>query len=143
MVLPLLPIIAGAGLFGGGAGIGSMLTKKGSEIHATKEYFAPTTSIIEASPYQYYAPQVQFAPQTSYAYQGATTIISSPGAVSKKAQTTEQVSKPLQWGAWDFPTEVSQEPSHVTGGGTNLTHFALIAVVGVIAFAVIGKGKKK
>ena len=55
---------------------------------------ALTTSVIEADPYQYYAPQIQFAPQTSYAYQGATTIISSPGAVSKKEQVMEQVLKP-------------------------------------------------
>ena len=104
---------------------------------------ALTTSVIEADPYQYYAPQIQFAPQTSYAYQGATTIISSPEAVVKKQQTMDLVSRPEQAGAWDFPIDVSQEPD-VSGAvsGTNMTHIAIIAAVGVVAYMLIGKKKK-
>ena len=104
---------------------------------------ALTTSVIEADPYQYYAPQIQFAPQTSYAYQGATTIISSPGAVSKKEQVMEQVLKPAQKGAWEFPIDVSQEPD-VSGAvsGTNMTHIAIIAAVGIVAYMLIKGGVK-
>ena len=118
----------GAGLLGGGK-------------------YAPittlTTSVIEADPYQYYAPQIQFAPQTSYAYQGATTIISSPEAVVKKQQTMDLVSRPEQVGAWEFPIDVSQEPD-VSGAvsGTNMTMIALIAVAGAAAIMLIGKKKK-
>lgn len=141
-MLPLLPIIAGGALLGGGAGIGWGLGKKGGEIHAEKEYYAPTTSIVEAAPYQTFAPQVQFAPVTSYAYQGATTIISSPGAVAKKVVTQDIVSRPEQMGTWDIPTIISQEPKHTKDiAGTNLTHIAIIAVVGFVAYSFL-KGKK-
>ena len=143
MVLPLIPIAIAGVAAGGGFGIGSWLSKGKKEIHAEKEYFAPTTSIIEADPYQYYAPQVQFAPVTSYAYQGATTIISSPGAVAKKEQIIDLVSKPEQMGAWDFPVSVSQAPEHKPGdvSGVNITHIALIAVVGAAAIMFIKKKK--
>ena len=104
---------------------------------------ALTTSVIEADPYQYYAPQIQFAPQTSYAYQGATTIISSPEAVVKKQQTMDLVSRPEQAGTWDFPIDVTQKPD-VSGAvsGTNMTHIAIIAAVGVVAYMLIVKKKK-
>ena len=104
---------------------------------------ALTTSVIEADPYQYYAPQIQFAPQTSYAYQGATTIISSPEAVVKKQQTMDLVSRPEQAGTWDFPIDVTQKPD-VSGAvsGTNMTMIALIAVAGAAAIMLIGKKKK-
>ena len=103
---------------------------------------ALTTSVIEADPYQYYAPQIQFAPQTSYAYQGATTIISSPEAVVKKQQTMDLVSKPEMVGAWDFPIDVTQKPD-VSGAvsGTNMTLIALIAVAGAAAIMLIKKKK--
>jgi len=104
---------------------------------------ALTTSLIEAAPYQHYAPQIQFAPQTSYAYQGATTIISSPEAVVKKKQTMDLVSRPEQVGAWEFPIDVTQKPD-VSGAvsGTNMTHIAIIAGVGVVAYMLL-KGKIK
>lgn len=141
MVLPLIPIaIAGAGL-GGGFGIGSWLSKGKKEIHAEKEYFAPTTTEIYAPTH---APQVQFAPVTSYAYQGPIYQIESPGAKAKKEQIMDVVSKPEMRGAWDFPIGVSQEPSHVKDiAGTNLTHIAIIGAVALVAFAVVGGKKKK
>lgn len=143
MVLPLIPIaIAGAGL-GGGFGLGSWFARGKKEIHAPQEYYAPTISVVEAAPYQTYAPQLQFAPITSYAYQGATTIISSPGAVAKKIVTQDIVSKPEMKGEWDIPTIITQEPSHVKDiAGTNLTHIALIAVVGAAAIMLLKKKKK-
>lgn len=108
--------------------------------------YSPTTSWAEANiyhqPYETYAPQIQFAPQTSYAYQGATTIISSPGAESKKEQRLDLVSKPAQKGAWDIPTSISQAPS-AEGAvqGTNMMHIAIIAVVGAAAIMFLKKKK--
>lgn len=141
MVLPLIPIaIAGAGL-GSGFGIGSWLSKGKKEIHAEKEYFAPTTTEIYAPTH---APQVQFAPVTSYAYQAPIYQVESPGAIAKKEQIMDVVSKPEMRGTWDFPIGVSQEPSHVKDiSGTNLTHIAIIGAVALVAFTVVGGKKKK
>ena len=140
MVLPLIPIAIAGAAAGGGFGIGSWLSKGKKEIHAPYEYYAPTTSEIYAPTH---APQLQFAPVTSYAYQGATTIISSPGAVAKKEQIIDVVSKPEQAGAWDFPISVAQAPTHAPGdvSGVNITHIALIAVVGAAAIMFIKKKK--
>lgn len=112
------------------------------EVHAPGEYYAPTTSVIEADPYQYFAPQIQFAPVTSYGYQGATTIISSPEAQVKKQQIMDIVSKPTQKGAWDFPIAVTQAPEHVKDvSGTNLPLIAGIAVLGAVAIMFLKKKK--
>ena len=143
MVLPLIPIAIGGLSAGAGFGLGSLFgggSKK--EIHAPKEYFAPTISSV-------YAPtdarQLQFAPVSSYAYQGSTYIIDSPGAVSKKEQAMETVSRPEQRGAWDLPIGVAQSPEHKPGdtAGVNMTHIAIIGAVALVAVTVLGKGKKK
>ena len=140
MVLPLVPIAIGAGSLAGGVGLGSLFGGGKKEIHATKEYYAPTTSSV-------YAPtdarQLQFAPVSSYAYQGATYIIDSPGATSKKEQTMDITSRPEQKGAWDFPIGVAQTPEHKPGdtSGTNLPLIAGIAVVGAVAIMLLKKKK--
>ena len=142
MVLPLIPLAMFGGGLAGGAGIGSWLGGGKKEIHATKEYYAPTTSEVYAPTH---APQLQFAPVTSYAYQGATNIISSPGASITKKQVQDVVSRPEQKGTWEVPIGVRQDPTHAPGAvsGVNMTHIALISAVAVVAYAVIGKGKKK
>jgi hypothetical protein len=94
-----------------------------------------------------YAPQTQYAPVTTYAYQGGTYIIESPYATSKKEQMAEAVSEPYQAGAWELPIAVSQQPSRVESAttGTNLTTIAIIAVIGLLGFGAISTlgGKKK
>lgn len=137
MVLPLLPIIAGGALLGGGAGIGWGLGKKGPTTTTT---YAPT--ITEAAPYQTYAPQVQFAPVTSYAYQGATTIISSPEAQIAKKQVMEVKSIPEQIGTWDIPTTIAPKVTgaEAAAGGISTPVIAL-AVVGVVAALYLTKKK--
>ena len=104
------------------------------------EHYAPQTTTTYAPSY---APQTQFAPVTSYAYQGATYIISSPYAESKKEQKQSQKSIPSQRGEWAFPIEVSQEPKHTKdiSGGLNLTHLAIIGVIGLVAYGVVSKKK--
>lgn len=136
MVLPLLPIIAGGALLGGGAGIGWGLGKKEEKVIT----YAPT--ITEAAPYQTYAPQVQFAPVTTYGYQGATTIISSPEAQITKKQVMDVESIPKQLGTWDIPTTIAPKVTgaEAAAGGISAPVIA-IAVVGVIAALYLTKKK--
>lgn len=140
---PLIPIIAGLGGLGGGFGLGSLLGKgkKGAEIHAPQEHYAPTITTTE--PYAHYHPRLQFAPVSTYGYQGATYIVSSPGAVSKKAQTMDVVSKPVaDFGAIEYPMDIAG--SRRTGEGTsgaNLPLIAGIAVVGAVTIMLLKKKK--
>ena len=139
MVLPLIPIAIAGAAAGGGFGIGSWFGK-GKKEGKTITY-APT--ITEAAPYQTYAPQVQFAPVTSYAYQGATTIISSPETQVTKKQITDTVSKPSMVGAWDIPQTISPTITgkEAAAGGIS-TPVIAIAAVGVVAALYLGKKKK-
>ena len=137
MVLPLLPIIAGGALLGGGAGLGWGLSKKEGSKTTT---YAPT--ITEAAPYQTYAPEIQFAPVTTYAYQGATTIISSPEAQITKKQVMDVKSAPKQFGMWDIPQTISPEVTGAAvGAGGISTPVIAIAVVGVVAALYLTKKK--
>lgn len=139
MVLPLLPIIAGASLLGGGAGIGWGLGK-GKKEEKTITY-APT--ITEAAPYQTYAPQVQFAPVTTYGYQGPSYIISSPEAQIAKKQVIEAVSKPEMIGKWDIPQVISPAVTgkEAAAGGISSPVIAITAVA-VVAGLFLMKKKK-
>lgn len=127
-------IMVGGGLFGGG---------KIGEIHAPGEHYAPVTTIKEAAPYQYYQPAIQYSPVTGYQYTGATTIISSPGAVSKKESVMEQVSKPKLTAGWEQPFEVKQESVRKETEMSSLLPIAIVAVIGVVAFGLIKGVKKK
>lgn len=142
MVFPIIPLaIAGMGI-GAGFGAGSWLSKGKKEIHAAKEHYAPTTHTV--SPYAHYHPRLQFAPVSSYAYQGSTYIIDSPGATSKKEQTVETISKPTaDFGAIDYPVDIAGSRRTGEGGtGTNIMHLAIIGAVVLVAVTVIGKKKK-
>lgn len=139
MVLPLIPIAIAGGASLAGFGLGGMFGGAKKEIHAEKEYYAPTVSKVYAPTH---APQLQFAPVTTYGYVGPTTIIESPGARVKKEQIMDVISKPEQMGTWELPISVAQEPKHTKDiAGTNLTHIAIIAVIGVVAYGFL-KGKK-
>ena len=149
MVLPLISIIAGAGLLGGGGIIGNWLgkgKKEGSvETHAPFEIYQPTITTTTIEPLAHYAPQLQFAPQTSYGYAGGDIIISSPQTETKKEVQMEQVSKPKQEGQWAFPVSTTAEPSYETGrevSGTNMVHIALIAGVALVGYGLLGKKKR-
>jgi hypothetical protein len=143
MVLPLAPLFAGGLLGGAGVAAGGLLGGKKEEItHAPYEYYAPTISSVYSPSYN---PQIQYSPSTVQSYQGATYIISSPYAESKKEQTIEAESRPSQYGTWEFPIGISQEPSHEISSGTNLVTLAVIAVIGLVAFGAVTSlgGKKK
>lgn len=119
------------------------------EYHEPFEVFQPTTVSTVVEPLAHYAPQLQFAPVTSYGYQGATTIISSPEAKVSKKQVMDVTSKPEMRGQWDFPITQKADPSYETGRetkGLNVTHIAIVAVLGAAGIMLIKKapiGKKK
>ena len=117
------------------------------EYHEPYETYQPTTIHTEVHPLAHYAPQLQFAPVTSYGYIGATTIIDSPGAKVSKKQVMDIVSKPEMTGKWDFPITATAKPTYETGDrpttGLNVTHIALIAVIGAAGIMLIKKSPKK
>ena len=114
--------LGGTGLYGGGG------------------TYAPTISSIltKHEPYETYAPQVQFAPVTTYGYQGATTIISSPEAQVKKEQIMDVVSAPEMRGTWDIPTTIAPttEGMKKAGGGISTGVIAVVAVAAVAIFVL-------
>jgi len=139
MVLPLIPVVAAIG--GGLGGFGLSRLFGGGE--SKKTVMAGATSIVEAAPYQTFAPQIMFSPQQTYGYQGATYIIDSPGAIAPKKQELISTLAPEQMGAWDVPTTVSQEPTAGLAEGTNLPLLIGIVAVAVVAYGFVSKGGKK
>ena len=119
--------LGGTGLYGGGG------------------TYAPTISSVltKHEPYETYAPQIQFAPVTSYGYQGATTIISSPGAESKKQQIMDVVSRPEMRGEWDIPTIISPIAEGGKAGGGISTGVVAVVAVAVVAVFLLPKVLKK
>jgi len=140
MVLPLIPIAAGVLGGAGGFGLGSILGGWGKKESVVQ---AGATSIIEAAPYQTYAPAIQYAPVSTYGYQGATYIIDSPGAIAPKKQELIAKSAPEQTPLWEIPTTVQQEPTAGITEGANLPLLIGIVVVGVVAYGFVSKGGKK
>jgi hypothetical protein len=130
MVLELLA--AGLG-FGAGTMLSNFLgdTKKGDTITTTE-------SQTYHQPYETYSPNLQFAPQTSYAYQGGTYIINSPNATSKKDQSVSQESSPSNTPTWTQPQTYTQTPSVSESTGLSSNTLILIALIG--AAAVVGYG---
>ena len=115
------------------------------EFHEPYETYQPSLQTMTVEPLAHYAPQLQFAPVTSYGYQGATTIIDSPEARVSKKQVMDIVSKPEMRGEWDFPISQTATPSWETGdrpvSGINATHIALIAAAALIGATLIKKKK--
>jgi hypothetical protein len=142
VVLPLLPIAAGiAGTALGGA-VGSLFggSKKEESITTTNTY-----GQVYHSPYETFAPQIQYAPQSGYAYTGATYIINSPNATSKKETLLSQESSPAQAGTWDVPQTYETKPEVSTGTGIDnqtIMIVAALAAVGIIGFGLVSGGKK-
>lgn len=142
MPIPLIPIAAGiAGTAIGGA-VGSLFggTKKEESVTVTQTY-----GQTYHSPYETYAPQIQYAPQTGYAYTGPTYIINSPYATSKKETSLEQASSPAQAGKWDVPQSYETSPTvSPTQGLDNQTLIILgiIGAVAVVGFGLVSGGKK-
>ena len=135
MALPLLPIAVGiAGTAIGGA-VGSMFGGSKKEEHITS---TQTYGQVYHSPYETFAPQIQYAPQTGYAYTGATYIIDSPGATSKKEALLTQESSPAQAGAWDVPQ--TYETSPIISPGSGIDNQTIMIVAALAAAAIVGYG---
>lgn len=141
MVLPVLPL-AVAGLAGtvGGMGLSQI-------IGGTKKEGASVTTTygqVYHAPGEVYSPQIQYAPHTGYSYTGATYIINSPYASSKKSAALEQSSSPAQEGYWEVPQSYTTSPTVDSGNGLNSKTLLLIAglgVVGLIGFGLVS-GRK-
>lgn len=127
-------ITAKGGILGTGGKIG--------DIHLPYSQYQPTTVYHE--PFETFAPQVQFAPVSTYAYQGGDIFIESPGASSKKEIIQDIVSKPEQRGLWEIPQTVAPhyEQPETTTTGLNVLHVAIIGVVGFMGYTYL-KGKKR
>lgn len=142
MVLPLIPI-ALAGIIGAGSAgiIGGAVGGAKKEEHIV---YSPTTTTQITQGAKVYAPVQTYSPQTGYSYIGATYIIDSPGAMSKKeaqmALDQETGVAPII----DVPTIPSQEAEGGGGltEGTNMLWIAAIAAVGVVGYGLVSKGGK-
>lgn len=146
MVAPL--IVAGVAATAALSGIGGTIlgglfggTKKEEHITTTNTY-----GQVYHAPGETYAPQIQYAPQYGYAYTGATYIINSPEASSKKSASVAQTSYPSQEGSWDVPQSYETSPSVTSGGGildnNTLIILAIIGGVGIIGYGLVSGGKK-
>ena len=142
MALPLIPIAVGiAGTAIGGA-VGSMFGGSKKEEHITT---TQTYGQVYHSPYETFAPQIQYAPQTGYAYTGPTYIIDSPGATSKKETLLTQESSPAQAGTWDVPQSYETSPTVSPGSGIDsqtIMIVAALAAVAVVGYGLVSGGKK-
>jgi hypothetical protein len=142
MALPLLPIAVGiAGTAIGGA-VGSMFGGSKKEEHITT---TQTYGQVYHSPYETFAPQIQYAPQTGYAYTGPTYIIDSPGATSKKETLLTQESSPAQAGTWDVPQSYETSPTVSPGSGIDnqtIMIVAALAAAAIVGYGLLSGGKK-
>lgn len=127
---------AGAGVLGGAVGG----AKKEEHI-----VYSPTTTTQITHGAKTYAPVQTYSPQTGYSYIGATYIIDSPGAMSKKEARMEQQQETGVAPVFDIPTIPSQEAEGGGGlaEGTNMLWIAAIAAVGVVGYGFVTSDKKK
>lgn len=147
MVLPLIPIaIAGAGALGG-FGLGTLFGGSKKE-ELIQEQTGKIDVVVEAAPYQHYAPQKTFQPTYTQTYTGGDIIVESPGARTTKKTVVDVKPKVDQRGQWDFPVDITPtqdlEQRGEVGAGVDMTVIALIAAAGLIAYGVVSKpgGKK-
>lgn len=146
MVLPLIPLAAGAAVGVGGAVLGGMFAGKKETVSNVSTY-SPTYGQVYHAPGETYAPQIQYAPQYGYAYTGPTYIIDSPGASSKKETLLSQSSSPAQSGEWDVPQSYETSPNISPGSSEGLNSetllmLGLLAVAGIIGYGLVTGGKK-
>lgn len=141
MVWPLLA----AGAIGAGAsvvgGIAAGLSKKEASITTST---TRTSQDVYHSPYETYAPTIQYAPQSSYAYQGPTNIINSPNSSATPKLALSSASTPSQSASYDMPqsyTPISKTDNGQSSGlqGTDFTMIAIVGAVAVIGYALLRK----
>ena len=84
MAIPLIPILAGAGIGAGGAILGGLFGKKDEQAQTLSEGYSPTTIDI-------YSPQITDARQDSRAFVYQPVVqIESAGAVAQPRASIEQ-----------------------------------------------------
>jgi hypothetical protein len=133
-----VPVAAGVGgaLLGGAGAL--LLSKKDASIANSN-----SQQNVYHAPMENYQPNIQYAPVTSYAYQGATTIINSPNATAGKlsqATTSDPTANP------SYTTPQTYSPSNATGSGAgsllgnvDLTTLAIIGAIAVVGYAIFRK----
>lgn len=144
MVLPLLPLVAAGAIGAGGTALGGIvagLTKKEASITTNT---TRTSQDVYHAPYETYAPTIQYAPQSSYAYQGATTIINSPGATTTSKLAQSAASSPNQTATYDLPqsyTPTAKTDNSQSSGlqGVDFTMIAIIGAVAIVGYALLRK----
>jgi hypothetical protein len=146
MVLPLIPIAAALAAGGIGFGVGGALL--GGKKEETLQTYAPTYGQVYHASGETYAPQIQYAPQSGYSYTGATYIVNSPYASSKKETALTQGSNPSQEGSWQVPQSYEVSPTVSPGSGMaldsgTLIPIAIIGAVAVVGYALFTGGGKK
>lgn len=143
MVLPLVPIAVGiAGTAIGGA-VGSLFGGSKKEEHITT---TTTYGQVYHAPGEIYSPQIQYSPQSGYAYTGPTYIINSPSAESKKETMLSQASYPAQAGSWDVPQSYETSPVISPGSGLDSSTLMMLGIIGavaVIGYGLVSSGGKK
>jgi hypothetical protein len=135
-------IAAGAGVLGaiGGVLAGGLGKKDMITYNTTR-----TSQDVYHAPYETYAPSIQYAPVSSYAYQGATNIINSPYATANPKLAQAVTSQPNQTPTYNLPQTYSPAAtvSNPTGSGlladVNWTWIAIIAGVAIVGYAYFKK----
>lgn len=146
MVFPLIPVAIATSAGIGGAVLGGMFTGKKETVSNVSTY-SPTYGQVYHAPGEVYSPQIQYAPQTGYAYTGPTYIINSPYASSKKETALQQSSYPTQEGEWSVPQSYETSPTISPGSSAGLDSntlllLGLLGVAGIIGYGLVSGGKK-
>lgn len=132
------PIVAAGALGVAGGALGSAaLTKK--EASVTDSH---NQQNVYHQPYENYQPSVQYAPVTTYSYQGAQYIINSPNSTQTPKQAVAVTSNPTQTPT--YTNEQPYSPTSSTGSGAgslfgdmDWTTLAIIGAVAVVGYAVL------
>lgn len=144
-MIPLIPI-AGAAIAGGvGGGILGSLFGGSKKEELIQEQAGKIDVVVEAEPYQYYAPQIAYQPTPTYTHMGGDIIIESPGARTAKKTIVDVAPRVDQRGEWDLgatvtPTQDLAQKGAV-GEGTDMAVIAIIAAVGMVGYGLVSKKK--
>lgn len=139
MVWPLIAALGTAGAVGAGAAILGGMTKKEASTTISK-----SEQNVYHSPYENYQPSIQYAPVSSYSYQGATTIINSPGSTGSK-QASAITSYPSYDAEWSTPQSASQDTATGSGAGSIFgdVDWTMIAIIGAVALVGYGLVRRR
>ena len=138
MALGLAALLAAAGA--GAVGLGAYGNAKGGggpiidSRRSTK-----SSQDVYHQPYENFNPNYVIAPQSSSIY-SPTYVIDSPQAKVKSTPRIDATYDLNNRPQWDFPTDYNQSGPKT---GTNMVNIAIVIAVGVIAYGMMSKPKRK